>query len=213
MKPNQWCDDDYGEDLVEKSPTNRFFIRMSLSSLIVGVLLIGGLTLWHPNLAAALGMHRPMTMLEHSGAVILNAQQLESHISLPMHAGHHRYWFGPMSGNSYTTNCVSPGILKVDYFRANQLRANQDSTDGSMPFISVTAYESTAVFNARLTALTGNSPTITSNSRGDMLSFDATSLQSLTIFPASSTEVITIEYATPQSSMSLIRDSQILVKL
>ena len=199
-----FCD----KQLVAKGGHISPFFRLPLSFLFVASLLIGGLNYWSPTVTSAFGIHRPMTMLEHSGAVLLNASQLKDHISLPMHGTHRRYWLGPLAGASYTTNCVQPGILKVNYFNSPQT-----FSEGIQPDISVTAYENQAKYNEQLQLLTGNSPTIVVDSRGDVLSYDTAALNMLIIEPKFSQELITVKYSTPQSVLSMLHDSQNLVEL
>lgn len=208
MNRNELQHIDPGEGLDEESPTGRHSFPFSLSSVLIGIFLIAGLTYWHQPIADGLGVHRPITMLEHSGAVLLNVSQLKDHVTLPMHGDHKRYWLGPLSGASYTTNCVQLGILKVDYFTTSQSLG-----DGIHPAISVTAYQNHAYYYDRLRPLATDLPTVVTNSRGDTLSYHPASLNRLTIEPKGSQEVITIDYSSPQSVMSMIHDSEDLVAL
>ena len=162
---------------------------------------------------AVLGIHRPITVLEDSGVVLLNETDLKNHILLPMHGIHRRYWIGPITGSRYTTNCVTPGLLIVSYIRANSTLANATLTNGVQPFVTVTAYESQAIYNSHLRPLSDDPQKIVTNSRGDVISYDPTSLTRLVIMPKGSDEVITINYSTPQSVASAIANSQKLVQL
>lgn len=199
---------DFNDSFDDGTPIQHRYFRVSMISLFVGIILITGLTATREDIAQALGVHRPMTMLEHSGGVLLNVSQLKDHISLPMHAGHHRYWLGATAGDTYTTNCVTPGVLKVDYFGPNQsLNAI------SQPIIRVTAYQSLSVYNGRLRPLGAQSPALMSNSRGDSVEINMSSLNRIVVFPKFSQEVITINYSSPQLVASMIRDSESLVAL
>lgn len=213
MATHVYLDDNNDGALEEEKPTNRHLFRRALITLFLGVILIGGFTLWNPDVLLALGGHRPITMLENSGVVLLNASELNDHISLPMHGDHRAYWIGPIADSSYTINCVTPGRLTVDYFKANQTLANQTFTDGILPFIRVTAYESKAFYDSKLRPLTSASTTIMANSQGDTLEINTTSLTRIVIMPRSSQEVITINYSTPQSIASMVHDSENLVKV
>jgi hypothetical protein len=176
----------------------------------LGTLVISGLVLGGANMdvGSTLGIHRPISMLEHAGGIQLSEARLEDHVPLAMHEGHTRYWLGALAGHTYTTNCVTPGILKVSYFRANQTLG-----DGSDAVITVTAYESRALYEKRLRPLPIEPPTNVENSSGDLLSYSATSLTELTIERNLSQEIITIHYSTPQSVTSMVNDSERLVAL
>lgn len=208
MNLTKYPDDSFEGVLNEQVSINGHYLRVSVISLIVGTLLIGGLSIWHAQATEVLGARRPMTMLEHAGGILLSAANLENHIPLAMQAGHHRYWLGASVGDSYTTNCVRPGVLEVDYFGPNQ-----SLSVGSQPVIRVTAYESLAVYNRQPRPLSNDSTTVMTTSRGDSIAINMTSLTQITILPKSSHEVITIDYSTPQTVLSMMRDSESLVKL
>ena len=208
MKPNEYLDDNFDGVLDEQGPENLHYLRIALVSFFIGVSLIGGLSVWHTQAEAAVGAHRPMTMLEHSGGVLLNGANLANHIPLAMHAGHHRYWLGAGVGDSYTTNCIRAGVLEVDYFGPNQALSL-----GSQPIIRITAYESVAVYGRRLHPLSDDSTTVMTNSRGDSIEVNMTSLAQIVIMPKSSQEVITINYSDPQTVLSMKHDSESLVSL
>jgi hypothetical protein len=220
MTTYDWKDDDIGIEVNAKSLINhyifwpllssfRHFLRFIMTFLSISALLVGGLSFWHADMIfAALGVHTPMSSLEHSGAKLLSVSELKNHISLPTHEEHRRHWIGPLAGTSYTTNCITPGVLKVNYFASAQ-----SFSDASQPLISVTSYESQALYSSQLRPLTDGALTIVTNSRGDILSYDPTVLTQLKIAPKSSQEVITFVYSTPQSVMSMIHDSENLVQL
>ncbi len=160
-----------------------------------------------------LAAHRPITMLEHSGAVLLNASNLKNHISLPMHGTYRRWWIGPITGSKYATDCVTPGILKVSYFRANANLANATLVDGVQPFVTVTAYQDSSFFAREMHPLTADQSKTVTNSLGDLVAYDATALTRLVIHPKGSNEIITLKYSTPQSVASALIDAQNLVQL
>ena len=213
MKNKGYLDDDYVVVPDEFSLEKRHFSRLLLISLFLGVALIGGLTIWQPPTLIAFEGHRPMTMLEHSGAVLLNVSQLEDHISLPIHGNYRRYWIGPIAGSKYTTNCVTPGILQVNYFGSDQTLPYQTLIDGIFPRVSVTAYESMAIYDIHTHSSIGDSTTNMTNSRGDALAIDTTSLKQMVIGPLSTHEVITVGYSSTQSIASMVQDSESLAKL
>ena len=208
MTSNDWQTVQYSDEQRVIRFTNRNRYIPLLGSLILGALLIGVLTFWHEEVASALGIHRPILMLEHAGGIQLSASRLIDHVPLAMHAGHKRYWLGPLAGSTYTTNCVTPGILKVSYFKANQTFDN-----GSRPLLVITAYENRALYDRRLHPLSIDLATDIANSHGDLLNYDTASLTELTIQRNSSQEIITINYSTPQSVVSMVHDSEKLVAL
>lgn len=213
MKNVDYLDDENADLSDEFTSTKRHLFRTLVISVSLGVAIVGGLTIWQPPSLVALEGHRPMTMLEHSGSVLLNVSQLRNHISLPIHGNYTRYWIGPIAGDRYTTNCVTPGILKVSYFKSNQALPNQILTDGILPRVTVSAYENFAIYNIHVHAITGDSMTNSSNSLGDPLSIDTTSLARMVIGPLSTQEVITVTYSSPQTFASMVRDSEDLTKL
>lgn len=186
----------------------RKYALLPIIAFVLGGLLIGSFTYWQSSLAAALGIQRPVTMLEHAGGVQLTATKLENHIPLPMHKGHTRYWLGPLAGTTYTTNCITPGILKVGY-----LTANQSIKDGTQPLILVSAYESEALYEKQLHLFSMDIVSGKTNARGDILSYNSGTLNEITIQQNGSKEIITIVYSSPQSIASMIADSERLVPL
>lgn len=146
-------------------------------------------------------------MLEHAGQIELTAKNLINHVSLPRHHGS-RFWLGPRNGDTYTTNCVTPGVLIVSYFGAHQSLGS-----GSIPFLKISAYETRAIFDQQLHPTEVNSVASTSNFRGDVLTYEESSLDKLTVKRDHSQEVITIEYSTPQTVPSMVQDSENLMAI
>jgi len=171
----------------------------SIVLALVAVLSFGG------NALPSFGLSRPTSMLEHAGGVHLSPEQLTSHVPLPMHVGHTRYWLGPIPGLTYTTNCLTPGVLKVGYYKAQQLLGEL-----RLPLIMVSAFADEEVYDRNPRPLMADAETVAVNMHGDMLSYHESSMLTLTIRQNFSTEVITITYATPTTAETMIRDSESL---
>ncbi|MEI9906679.1 MAG: hypothetical protein WDO06_01140 [Actinomycetota bacterium] len=145
--------------------------------------------------------------LEHAGATVLNVAQLESHVPLAMHSGS-RYWLGARNGYSYTTKCTIPGEMTVTY-----LRPGETITDPINPPLSVTVYENEMFFAQAPHPLNAEAPVTMTNSRGDVLTFDAAKLVGVKVSLSASSEVVLIRYPEPTSVATMIKDSESLMKV
>lgn len=175
---------------------------ISISLVFTAIFLLGG------NILPALGLPRPTSMLEHAGGVHLSIVKLQGHVPLPMHAGHTRYWLGPISGLTYTTNCMTPGVLKVGYYKSQQLVGELRP-----PLILISAFENEDVYDRNPQPLMADAETVVMNAHGDALSYHASSMLTMTIRQMFSSEVITITYATPTTAEIMMSDSEKLFAL
>ena len=160
------------------------------------------------NILPSFGLSRQTSMLENAGGVHLSLEKLKNHVLLPMHKGHTRYWLGPISGLTYTTNCVTPGVLRVGYYQSQQLR-----DELRHPLIIVSAFESEALFDSSPRPLIIDSESRVVNAKGDLLSYHSSSMSNVTIRQNASGEVITITYATPTTAETMVQDSERLSRL
>ncbi|MBC7464179.1 MAG: hypothetical protein H7227_07960 [Actinobacteria bacterium] len=177
---------------------------MGISTLLV----ITAAVAVNGNILPSFGLSRQTSMLEHAGGVQLSVDKLKGHVPLPMHVGHTRYWLGPISGLTYTTNCVTPGVLRVGYYQSQQIL-----DELRQPLIIVSAFESEAVFDRNPRPLMADSETRAMNAKGDLLSYHASSMLTLTIRQNASSEVTTISYAAPTSAQTMMQDSERLSRL
>lgn len=146
-------------------------------------------------------------MLTHSGGRALSAADLEAHVPLPFHHGA-RYWLGPIDGYTYTTNCINPGILTVQYLSPGQAVESHQK-----PFMTITAYEDKTFLHQGLHGLTIFQNATHTNLRGDLLLYDTNRMENVTIVRANSTEIIDIVYANAQKLDSMVKDSENLLSL
>lgn len=181
--------------------------NISLTGISV-VFLLSAAFSFGGNILPALGLSQPTSMLEHAGGVHLSAERLKDHVPLPMHDGHTRYWLGPISGLTYTTNCVTPGVLKVGYYQTQQLLGEL-----RLPLILISAFENSDVYERNPRPLMADAETVVMNKHGDVLSYYHSSMLTLTIRQHSSREVITIAYATPTTAEKMMSDSEKLIAL
>ena len=188
---------------LKKGKSVAVFLFVS-SVVFLGVIVNG----WQANIASALGIHRPVSMLEHAGGVQLSAVNLKGHVPLAMHMGHARYWLGPISGFSDTTNCATPGVLKVGYFEPGQ-QVNMMS----QAKIMIAAFETEAIYNSTSHPLQIDSETQLVNARGDLLSYHKSNMNSFMIRQQHSDEIITITYANPKSLSTMVSHSEMLSAL
>jgi hypothetical protein len=164
------------------------------------------LNLWDINLASAFGVHRPISMLEHAGGVKLTADELKEHTPLPTHDGSHRHWMGPIAGFVYTTNCITPGVLKVGYFQSSS--SSPSATDFQNPFILVTTFDSEFRYEEASRPLVIDVEHHELNVLGNTIYYRHSSMNTFTYRQKHSGEVITVTYSSPQSVETMVRDSE-----
>jgi hypothetical protein len=157
------------------------------------------------SILPALGMHRPVSMLEHAGGVQLSAVNLKDHVPLPMHEGHTRYWLGPISGFTYTTNCATPGVLKVGYFKSGDLVREMPQAE-----IMISSFASEAIFDTHPRPLRIDPEIQILNAKGDLLTYRESEMRTFTIRQLGSDEILTITYSTPKSIQEMVRHSESL---
>jgi hypothetical protein len=170
------------------------------SILAVTLVMLNG---WNSNVASALGMHRPVSMLEHAGGVQLDAAKLAAHVPLPMHAGHSRYWLGPISGFTYTTNCATPGVLKVGYFYTESASREMPQAE-----IMISSFADAATFGAHPRPLMIDPERRIFNANGDLLTYRESDMSTFTVRQNGSSEVITVKYLQPKSIETMLKHSE-----
>jgi hypothetical protein len=170
------------------------------SILAAGLVMLNG---WNSNVASALGMHRPVSMLEHAGGVQLDAAKLAAHVPLPMHAGHSRYWLGPISGFTYTTNCATPGVLKVGYFYSADVSREMPQAE-----IMISSYADEATFDANPRPLIIDPERRIFNAKGDLLTYRDSDMSTFTLRQNGSSEVIAFTYLQPKSIETMLKHSE-----
>lgn len=180
-----------------------FPIYMAIDAILSAGLVFGAI-----QLGSTIASANPnQVMLTHVGGVVLSDDQLASHVPLPIHKGATRYWLGAQVGASYTTNCITPGVLKVTY-----LAKGQELGDGTTPLMAITAFENESLHASGLHELQDFATTTSENTRGDLLIFDD-SMQKLTISRTNSAEIVVIDYSNPQGLPKMILDSENLLAL
>ena len=170
---------------------------------ILSVSLVLGLGQLSSTLASAKVQVETLTQ---AGAKVLSAQELIDHVPLPMHQGN-RYWLGAFSGARYTTNCITPGVLKVSYLASGQALENR-----STPMISITAYESQNILATEIHRPREYKERVFVNARGDALSF-GDSMQKMRIARSNSEDIVVIDYAISQPLAGMVLDSERLTAL
>lgn len=179
-----------------------FVHGISIGAILCAVLLTGaGVNYW------ASAAHRPITILEHSGGVALTSEELVGHISIPGHHGN-RYWLGPRPGYSYTTNCMTEGVLKVTYLAPGQML-----TSGTIPKLSISAYENRMFYSNSMVNDVAAKDIAVTNARGDVITYTLGNLTRYSIDRVKSPEIIVLQYAQPKDIKAVISDSEILAPI
>lgn len=148
-------------------------------------------------------------LIEHSGAKVLSVASLVSHVTLPMHTGS-RYWIGPMDGMSYSTKCITPGLLQVSYIKEPHAKS---LINHPTPFLTVSIYENEKSLSNLSPIGESHENTIARNAHGEMIIYNKGTMDELTILLSNSDEVIVLNYSSVQELAAMVKDSDQLVPL
>lgn len=142
-------------------------------------------------------------LIEHSGANVMSRASLEIHVALPGHPDW-GYWIGPMDGMSYSTDCITRGLLQVSYIKESK---TESSSNDPMPFLTISTYENKKSLPNLRPIGERYENTIARNKHGDVISYNKVRMDKLTVFPSNSDKVIVLNYSSAQVLAAMVKDS------
>lgn len=175
----------------------RYLLYLAIDAVLSMALVFGAV-----QVNTSVASESDSVLFTHAGSVALTAEELKKHDPGSLHHGH-EFWLGPLGGYTYTTNCLTTGVLTVTY-----LSPGQKATEITSPYMQISTYENQAIFEQGLHRLHGKPDATKTNIRGDLLVYDATLMNDLTIFRAQSHEIVKIKYGLPQSLETVTHDSE-----
>jgi hypothetical protein len=178
----------------------RFKWYLALDALLTTALIYGGVAY-----AIQPPSHARTSQLEHGGVVAMSSTGLIDHVKSENMIS---YWLGPISGYTYTPNCVVADAMVVTY-----LAKNSKIDDPNQANLTVHTYNNLEIYNSMMHPLENANTSIVDTQAGVTVRFNTAAMNYEIVTFKGKPEIVVVNYPTWQLVATLMKNAQALKKI